>query len=378
VAKGGKYACADVCDSIYTQVYLEKTFPKTDDAVAATSGQVLMKGAKLVFAEYSAEHGAISATGIQDLLCSGEERLGHGRGMCQWGSQRWSNDGRDHGWILAHYYSDSTLVDGIGLESLSSEQPPTPPAAPSPPAPPAPAPSSPSSGTAGSCAGMCGSMFKWQDCYCDSQCTKMTPSDCCSDYQERCGSSAPPPAPLPPAPVPPGLPDPPLPHGVTKGYCDGHCGADQLQVDCYCDTICTIKKDCCSDYKARCLNAEDPVSPPPPPPPDKPAVGSCAGKCGVTTSVGGCYCDSTCEQFSPPDCCGDYESICKQVPPPLLPSTPPDPPASAPTQGSCVGACGTSTLIIDCHCDDLCLLLGDCCADHASICLGQPNAPIPV
>ena len=64
-----------------------------------------------VFAEYSAENGHPTATGISDSVCAGKTRFGHGRGTCQWGSQRWaSQQAKNHVWILQHYYPGSTVV----------------------------------------------------------------------------------------------------------------------------------------------------------------------------------------------------------------------------------------------------------------------------
>jgi hypothetical protein len=70
-----------------------------------------MKNGAPVFAEYSAENGHPTATGITDSVCSGRTRFGHGRGACQWGSQRWaSQSGKSHTWILEHYYPGAAVV----------------------------------------------------------------------------------------------------------------------------------------------------------------------------------------------------------------------------------------------------------------------------
>jgi hypothetical protein len=60
---------------------------------------------------------------ITDPLCAGERKNGHGRGMCQNGSQRWAIGKNANGrnatqgrqnfeWILKHYYPAYDLVTG--------------------------------------------------------------------------------------------------------------------------------------------------------------------------------------------------------------------------------------------------------------------------
>jgi hypothetical protein len=38
--------------------------------------------------------------------------------LCQWGSQRWANDGKDHGWMADHYYLGATLLGPLIAERL--------------------------------------------------------------------------------------------------------------------------------------------------------------------------------------------------------------------------------------------------------------------
>jgi hypothetical protein len=79
--------------------------------VDATANTFVMKNGVPVFAEYSAENGHPTATGISDSVCAGQTRFGHGRGTCQWGSQRWaSGSGKSHTWILEHYYPGAAVV----------------------------------------------------------------------------------------------------------------------------------------------------------------------------------------------------------------------------------------------------------------------------
>ncbi len=109
VEQGGKYQCADVCDTTSTQVYKDSTDPSTDQAVDETKSQVMVSGSAILFAEYSAENGDPTADGVSDPVCAGKAVNGHGRGMCQWGTQRWALQGKDYQWISLHYYPGSSL-----------------------------------------------------------------------------------------------------------------------------------------------------------------------------------------------------------------------------------------------------------------------------
>jgi hypothetical protein len=111
VRAGGKYTCADLDDTTASQVYKDDFFAVTNSAVDATANTFVMKNGAPVFAEYSAENGHPTAWNISDPLCAGKTRFGHGRGTCQWGSQRWaSQSGKSHTWILEHYYPGSAVV----------------------------------------------------------------------------------------------------------------------------------------------------------------------------------------------------------------------------------------------------------------------------
>ena len=112
VNAGGKYDCADVDDTTWTQVYDDDRWPSADDAVAQTAGLVVVDPeSELVYAEYSAENGDPTAFGVDEPLCTGQAVYGHGRGMCQWGSQRWAEqEGKDAVWMAEHYYPDATVI----------------------------------------------------------------------------------------------------------------------------------------------------------------------------------------------------------------------------------------------------------------------------
>ena len=109
---GGKYDCADLDDTTNSQVYRDDRLAVTSTAVDATTGQGIVSGAALVSGEYSAENGSPTALGVTDALCAGRALAGHGRGMCQWGSQRWALDGKSHEWIATHYYPGSAIAGG--------------------------------------------------------------------------------------------------------------------------------------------------------------------------------------------------------------------------------------------------------------------------
>ena len=113
VNAGGKYTCADLCDTTYSQVYKPATKPVTNQAVDDTKSQVVLKSGKIPSTEYSAENSSYptwyGATVNDTATCAGKTKYGHGRGMCQWGSQRWALKGKGYAWIVAHYYPGSSL-----------------------------------------------------------------------------------------------------------------------------------------------------------------------------------------------------------------------------------------------------------------------------
>ena len=127
VGTGGRYDCADVDDTTSTQVYKDEFHPATDAAVEATEGLYVVDGAgALILAEYSAENGDPTDFGVAEPLCTGRTVHGHGRGICQWGSQRWANEGRDFEAIVTHYYPGSSLVDvraRLGAATLERDVP---------------------------------------------------------------------------------------------------------------------------------------------------------------------------------------------------------------------------------------------------------------
>ena len=133
----------DICNTTSCQV-MDPTDSATsvDTATAQTTGSIVVDstGANPFFAEYAAENNANlcpdGMTGnngswpcMNDLVDAGQTFNGHGRGMCQWGTQRWSvNQGKDFVWIVDHYYNNngnpSGLRTGLLQTSPSSVLPP--------------------------------------------------------------------------------------------------------------------------------------------------------------------------------------------------------------------------------------------------------------
>jgi hypothetical protein len=113
----------DICNNTCCQVYSTTQYTSTNNAVDATAGIYLVDGAlNIPRAEYSAENNDSSGADgcgncfttnkpsdgicLSDNVCCGSTKNGHGRGMCQWGSQRWAaNRGMSHTWIVDHYYA---------------------------------------------------------------------------------------------------------------------------------------------------------------------------------------------------------------------------------------------------------------------------------
>lgn len=120
ILNGGKYTCADLDDTTASQVYKDEFFAVTDAAVDATASTFVMKNGLPLFAEYSAENGDPTATGVSEPLCTGLARQGHGRGACQWGTQRWaSQSGKTAAWMMTHYYPGASVVKVDGGTSAA-------------------------------------------------------------------------------------------------------------------------------------------------------------------------------------------------------------------------------------------------------------------
>jgi hypothetical protein len=111
----------DIASSTCNQVWNSDIYTAAQSAAQATTGKILTTstGTNPVRSEYSAENnyggssyncsdGYAGGSGLypcySDNICSGKSPNGHGRGMCQRGSQRWANNGKDYNWIVNHYY----------------------------------------------------------------------------------------------------------------------------------------------------------------------------------------------------------------------------------------------------------------------------------
>lgn len=131
----------DICSSTSCQVFGAGSVATTVAAAAATRGVMLTRdGQTAAFAEYSSENNAWDdrADGLScsnpDLSCgngyngspsrgwpclsdsvgSGRGCFGHGRGMSQWGTQRWATgQGRDWKWIADHYFNNNGRAAGM-------------------------------------------------------------------------------------------------------------------------------------------------------------------------------------------------------------------------------------------------------------------------
>lgn len=124
---GGRWDCADVDDGTVTQVYRDDRAEPTSAAVDATRGQLVVRDGNVVRAEYSAENGGRTEHDVDDPTCEGTERFGHGRGMCQWGTQRWAigecanppcdfgafgAEPKTHTWMVEHYFPGAVVGGG--------------------------------------------------------------------------------------------------------------------------------------------------------------------------------------------------------------------------------------------------------------------------
>lgn len=133
----------DICSSACCQVNDAGTHSSTDAAIARTPGLLLTRnGSEAASSEYSAENNSwddpndgLSCSNV-DLSCgdgfagspsagwpclpdavgAGHGCFGHGRGMSQWGTQRWALHASAPRWvwIVDHYYNDNGNQNGAG------------------------------------------------------------------------------------------------------------------------------------------------------------------------------------------------------------------------------------------------------------------------
>ncbi|MGZ5567205.1 MAG: carboxypeptidase regulatory-like domain-containing protein, partial [Limisphaerales bacterium] len=123
----------DICgDSNCQNFKATSSSTSTDRAVDYTYGYVVVNAnGNVPSTEYSAENNSLgkpcgdgfaepTSGCLYDPICAGHDRSGHGRGMCQRGTERWGGGGngypvRDWLWMIGHYYSSLTLVRGTEL-----------------------------------------------------------------------------------------------------------------------------------------------------------------------------------------------------------------------------------------------------------------------
>ena len=134
----------DICSTTCCQVYSTSTTSATDTAAAETAGILLLRSGSVFRSEYSAENnsllGALSCVNgdlscgdgsagspaagwpcLADSVCSGQSCFGHGRGMCQWGTQRWaSGQSQLWPWITDHYYNANGSPSGTRSATMTS------------------------------------------------------------------------------------------------------------------------------------------------------------------------------------------------------------------------------------------------------------------
>ncbi len=135
----------DICSSTCCQVYDTDTSSSTVAAADYTAGILLQRNNNIFRAEYSAENNnyncsdsgcsnsdcscgngyagspATSWSCISDSVCSGTTCYGHGRGMCQWGTQRWAaNQSQLWKWIVNHYYNNNGSPSGLRSAYMTS------------------------------------------------------------------------------------------------------------------------------------------------------------------------------------------------------------------------------------------------------------------
>lgn len=110
----------DIANTTCNQVWGPTLYANTQAAAQSTSITILTSnGSNPARSEYSAENNNggdlfncsdcnAGGSGIYacyyDNICCSTTPAGHGRGMCQWGSRDWAVAGRNHTWIIDHYF----------------------------------------------------------------------------------------------------------------------------------------------------------------------------------------------------------------------------------------------------------------------------------
>jgi len=134
----------DICNTTCCQVNSTSTSSSTDSAVGYTAGILLQRGGAIFRAEYSAEDNNLGCggSGCSNSSCTcgdgnagspgaswpcvaepwdaGHLCSGHGRGMCQWGTQRSALQGQLWNWIEDHYYNNNGSPGGLRSANMTS------------------------------------------------------------------------------------------------------------------------------------------------------------------------------------------------------------------------------------------------------------------
>lgn len=137
----------DICSSTCCQVNDTDTSSSTNTATDKTAGILLQRSGSIFRSEYSAENNSwddpndgLSCTNsdlscgngyagspatswpcLSDSPCTNYGCFGHGRGMCQWGTQRWANNNSKlWKWIVNHYYNNEGNGSGLRTAYMTS------------------------------------------------------------------------------------------------------------------------------------------------------------------------------------------------------------------------------------------------------------------
>ncbi len=131
---------ADICTTTHCQVWRSQTYPRTDDAVAATAAMVAYVDGKIIDAVYfaccdgatrnSEDVWRNTISYLRSVPCTlkNQEQYGHGVGMCQRGAIQMARQGASYLDILRHYYTGVAVEKGIPVDGMPSQPPlPVPP-----------------------------------------------------------------------------------------------------------------------------------------------------------------------------------------------------------------------------------------------------------
>lgn len=137
-----------ICSTTCCQAYDTTTSAQSRNAASFTQSVVLSKDGLSIFrSEYSSENNSLWGSGCvnNDLTCGSGKAgspstgwscisdhpncaprvcFGHGRGMCQYGSNFWANNSsKDYLWILDHYYNNNfnpSMNRSVYVEEVSA------------------------------------------------------------------------------------------------------------------------------------------------------------------------------------------------------------------------------------------------------------------